>query len=683
MKRTLASLGIILAIIICYTPCIQASYKIKIQGQVTGLVSGKPLRNVNIASRGLLLGITDIDGKFSIQASPDTELLFNIAGYNDVIITVDNRQILYIQMTEREIKLPEVLVLGKEQNKKISAEPTDLEVKGNYFHLKTKLRAPTSIFKADKRFIIQPALYDATTNSYAYFRPVVIDGRYFEMNNERINNFDLNRDSLFRFQVDNTLKSQDNIYAYSDSIFVRPEAINHEFRAECYLAVNAFATHPRDYLDTVIIARGTKNPLRFIAFGFTPYELRDSTYYPRPEMNLITEKGISRIRFEVGQASINRSLGENEMELNKIRRTVSRVLSNEDETIRSISAIGYTSPEGGYEYNKLLAHKRTISVMNEIIRELPATHKPFIHFETSSQVEEWASVSALIRNDSLPWAGRFDSIISYYSNNSAKCQWTLKKMPEYRDIVVREYLPRLRRTEYVIEYSIFRNLKDEEIAARYASGKKSFSRYEYWRLCEQFSEKKTQTKVLKEALNVYPDFLHLANKYAIHLIQADSFNTAILKPAIDRDTPWEIKYNQAIMALGTRDFVQADSLSNTIPAIDEVAYLKAVVATLNGRYEEAYPIIASKGGLNEILILLCLNRNKEAEQRIIGLLDIPENTGNAHYWYIRAICANRNDSLTMAIESLRKALGLNPSLKEIAKKDSDIMDILELIDLEK
>lgn len=672
----------LLILIIYITPHLYASYKIKIQGKVTELATNKAIRNVNIASQGSLLGITDVDGKFSIQAAPDAELLFNVPGYNDVVVKIDNRQVLNIQMTEREIEIPEIVILGKEQNKKISAEPTDLEVRGNYFHLKTKFRAPSAIFKSDQRFIVQPTLYNATTKNYAYFRPVVIDGKFFEMNNARVNGFNLQNDSLISYQVPNDLKKQDYIYAYYDSLYVPPAMIDHDFRAECYLAVNAFVCHKHDYLDTVVIARGTKNPLRFISYGFTPYELTDSSFYPRPEMNLMTERGISRIRFDIGKYSIDISDSINVAEIQRIARTISGILSNEDATIRSVTAIGYTSPDGNYEANKALAHKRTSSVMNEIVRLLPASHKPYIAFETSSKVENWATVSALILHDSLAWGAKFDSVVRNYNNDFSNCQWALKKMPEYKSIVVEEYLPRLRRTEYMIEYSIFRNLKDEEIMERYHLNKRPFSRYEYWRLTENMPQKQQKTEIAKEALQAYPDFMLLANKYAIHLIQSDSFNTSVLRPAIEKDAPWEIKYNQAIMALGTREYALADSLCNALPEIDDIAYLKSINAALNGRYTESYPIIASKGGLNEVLILLCMNRNKDAEQKITTLLDLSVNAENAHYWYVRAVCANRNDNLTIAMESLRRALSLNASLKEVARLDSDIMDILELVDFE-
>lgn len=657
-----------------------AEYKIKIRGKVTELASQKPLRNVNIASNGNLLGLTDRDGNYSIQASPDAELLFNIPGYNDITVKIDNRQIINIQMSEREIEIQEVVIIGKEQNKKISAEPTDLEVKGNYFHLKTKFRVPAKIFKTDKRFIVQPSLFDANLRKYTYFRPVVIDGNDFQINNLRQNGFDLNNDSLQPFTVENQLKNNDYIYAYYDSIHVAPKNINHDFKAECYLAVNAFLEHPKDYLDTVVIARGTKNALRFISFGFTPYEISDSIYYPKPEMNLMAEKGISDIRFPIGKASLDRNDSVNSLELNKISRIIRQILQNDEATIRSVSIIGYTSPDGNYETNKSLAKKRTDAVLSYIEEIIPQANRKYIKLQSDSEVESWKRVADLAIEDSVDIGRQIQQITDQYKNDYTRCQLALKRLPFYQSYVATELLPKLRRTEYTIDYSIFRNLKDEEIRERYRNNNMRLTRYEFWRLSDTSSDEAEQIAIDKEALEEYPDFLLLANKYAIHLIQRDSFDTSVLKPSIDKDAPWEIKYNQAIMALGANEYSLADSLCATLPQIEEIAYLKAIIAALNGRYNEAYPLIVSKGGLNEVLILLCMDRNREAEQKIIALLDLPENTENAHMWYIRAVCANRIDNLTIAMESLRRALMLNPNLKETARLDSDIMDILDLVD---
>lgn len=670
----------ILAILLLITLSTFGSSKIRIQGKVIELATGKTIKDVAIASQGTLLGITDTDGHFVIQAVPDAELLFNHPDYDDIKIAVNNRQILNVQLTERKIELEEVIIIGKVQNKKIGAEPTDLEVKGNYFHLKTKFRIPSQIFKSDTRFIVQPTLYNVTQKTYKYFRPVVIDGDIFKYNNLRFNEFHISRDSLQPYAVPNQLKEQGNIYAYFDSIYIEPKDMDQDFRAECYLAVNRFQERPTDYLDTVTIARGTKNPLRFMAYGFTPVEITDTTLIPKPEMALNSEKGISRIGFEINRATIDPNDSLNREELRLIKQKIGLILANESATLRSISVTGYTSPDGPYERNIDLARKRTQVILNKITESVDPGQLKFIRLESDAHVESWQQVARLMHQDSLPFAYKADSIIKIHKGVSGPTHWGFKKLKEYKEQIAPVYLPRLRRTEYTLEYSIFRKLKDEEILEKYQQGERDFSRYEFYRICALANKGHNQMQCYQQAMEQYPDFLYIANQMAVSLIHNKQYQLDLLKPSLDRYDHWEPRYNQAIMALGLKEFALADSLSSLLPDRDENTYLKAVVATLNSRYNEAYPVIASKGGLNEVLLLLCMNRNREAELRMTSLLELSSNADNAQMWYIRAVCANRNENLTLAMESLRRAFSLDPSLKDLARSDSDVMDIVDLVE---
>jgi tetratricopeptide (TPR) repeat protein len=133
------------------------------------------------------------------------------------------------------------------------------------------------------------------------------------------------------------------------------------------------------------------------------------------------------------------------------------------------------------------------------------------------------------------------------------------------------------------------------------------------------------------------------------------------------------------MALKARDVDLADSLMRFMPTNSKTSYLKAIVNSLNGDYEAAYPYLASMGGLNEVLILLCMGRNKDADAKITAILEDQSNWKNADVWYVKAICANRLEDLNWAIEALQQAITIDPKLIEIARLDSDVMDVLDII----
>ena len=675
-------LRLLLAIVLLITPFFrsEAQHEIRIQGVVRDISTNEPIGGVSVIYNGGQVAFTDVDGKYSAFVPNNAELLFYKPEYNDYETTVDNRQILNVNMTIKIVELGESIVVGKMSKKTIVVDQTELEVIGNYFHLKTKFRVPKQIFTTDKRFIVQPTLYNVTREESDYFRPVVIDGDVYKMNRERVIGFEEDDDILKPYIVDNNLADTDHIYAYHDSLFISREHFDEDFRAECYLAVNAnYVDEKRDFLDTVTIARGTQNPLRFLDYHIEPLELNDTSLIPKPEMKLVAEKGISRIGFVVGKADIDKKNPQNEIEMNAIKDKISAILENRFSTLNGIEVIGYASPDGTYRSNALLAQKRTDVVLNEIVSSLPEEVKSYVKLSSMSVVEPWSRVAEMMTEDSLELAGKVSEIVQKYGNDFVNTQTQIRRLPEYRSLISPEYLPRLRRVEYLINHTVFRNLTVPEIWERYHEGKEEISRYEFWKLIESCEDSLQRVEMERIALKNYPNFTLIANREAVRLHRQDSIDMKVLQPSVSPYAPMEIMYNQSLMALKSGDVELADSLMGYFHTTPETSYLKAIVNTLNGDYDDAYPYIASMGGLNEVLILLCMGRNKEADAKMTVLLEDQSNWDRPEIWYVKAICANRLEDLNWAIEAMIQAVALDPKLEEIARLDSDVMDIIDII----
>ena len=61
-------------------------------------------------------------------------LKFTCVGYEDNTVKVAGMQILNVVLIDAVIELDEVTITSKVKDKVIP-EPTDIEIKGNYFHL--------------------------------------------------------------------------------------------------------------------------------------------------------------------------------------------------------------------------------------------------------------------------------------------------------------------------------------------------------------------------------------------------------------------------------------------------------------------------------------------------------------------------------------------------------------------
>ena len=659
---------------------------IRVQGKITDITTGEPIAAVNVIEDGYVVSYSDIDGNYFCTVSRNAELIFYSGQYEEVKVKVDNRQIINIQMQMLTIELSEAVVTASFGNTTVYVEPSDLQIVGDHFILKTNVRIPAKRFDPNSRFIFQPALYNATLKDTTFFRPVVIDGENYHINQQRYFSFDGSQDRLADYVVTNELNKTDHIYSYKDSLYVAPTDLDHDYRADCFLGINGlfpketkvFGSRP-DYTDTLVIAKGTVNPLRFIEYNIEPQALTDTTLIPKPEMKLLMDAGVSKINFVLGKAKVDPNDPESVQNINNIKQKIQAILNNEFATLKSIEIVGYASPEDSNKQNLALAKQRTDLILKELASSLDPSVAKYVDLTSNSVVEPWSKVADLLRETEPELADYIDDLVYKYADTHDKIIPYMRKHAKYRSVLLKETLPSLRKVEYTLNYSEFRKLKDFEIWDRYRAKTEEISRYEFWRLIDTAPDSLTRYSLINESLEKYPNFTYVANDLAVQLIQQDSVNLEILKPSLGRKAPDAVIYNQALMALGAREVAMADSLARLLPANDGTAYLKSITAALAGDFEGAYPQIASRGGLNEVLLLLCMERNATALSKCNDMMTHSEYSQNAKFWYIHAVCANRTEDIFTAMISLETALALDPELEETARLDSDVMDVIELI----
>ena len=665
-----------------------AQDNIRVQGKITDIATGEAIAAVNVIVDGYVVTYSDIDGNYACTVSRNAEMIFYSGQHEEVKVNVQNRQVINIQMQMLTIELSEAVVTASYGNTTVYVEPSDLEIVGDHFILKTNVRIPKKQFDLNSRFIFQPALYNATLKDTTYFRPVVIDGEIYHINQQRYFAFDASKDKLADYVVTNELSKTDYIYAYKDSLYIAPTDMDHDYRSDCYIGINGLFRKETsglggkaDYSDTLQIARGTKNPLRFLEYNIEPQAITDTSLIPKPEMKLLMDAGVSKINFVLGKAKVDESDPESVQNINSIKEKIQAIVNNEFATLKSIEIVGYASPEGTYKQNLALAQQRTELILKELAASLDPAVAKYVDLTSNSVVEPWSKVADMLRETEPELAQYIDDLVFRFSDTHDMIIPHMRKHNRYRSFLLKETLPSLRKVEYTLNYSEFRKLRDHEIWDRYNAKTEEISRYEYWRLIDTAPDSLTRYSLINESLENYPNFTYVANDLVVQLIKQDSINLEILKPSMGKGkkVPDEVIYNQALMALGAREVAMADSLARLLPTNDQSAHLKSITAALAGDFEGAYPMIASHGGLNEVLLLLCMDRNVTARNKCNEMMTFPEYDQKGKFWYVHAICANRNDDIFTAMTSLEMALMLDPDLEEISRLDSDMMDVIDLI----
>ena len=639
--------------------------------RVAGVVRGyneERLAGVTIINKETkkVVGLTDEDGKYSVIVPVNGILNFTCLGYDGQDIKVKGRQIIDVVLVSTAVKIQEVSVVAKIKNKVIF-EPSEIEVVGNYFHLRTRFKVPAEMFSSNTRLIVQPTLYNITRKKGVLLKPVVTDGREYTLTQERMYEFDLKNDPLEPYIRKSEMTKNGELVAYHDSAYI--ENLKEDFRADIRLSLENY--NRILFTDSFQIARGLVNPLRFFEYKLKAKNITDERYFPKPELQLRNDRGEVELSFLPGKADINDRDPKNASELAKLRERLSSIETNPDAKLQTFSILGVSSPEGPHDKNLVLAKKRMDLAVNRILSHLNKETLDFLKIQTGSKVETWQTAIEMMRRDSLfGQAQDLQNIVNKYPDSPDK-QWrAIIRLPYYRSVIVPHYLPLMRRVEYNFDYSIYRFLTDAEIKELYLKDYKQLSRHEFWRMFEIAESDEEKETIYKQALEVYPKFMLAANNLSALYINQGRPDDSILESFISKDAPEEVLTNQAVALLSNWKYEKADSVVSLIPDGVSSEYLKSVTRALNGNYEEALATFGQEGGINEVVLLLALKRNDEAWEKAQNL---PET---ARSEYVKAIAANRLDKVMDAINHIEKAFELDPSLRDVAKVDADVMDLL-------
>lgn len=678
--KPLRSITFLVALFLLSVSEVSAQEVMRVLGTVVLKSDGSPCIGVNVsdAATRRVLAMTDVDGTFAVNVRSNARLRFSMVGMKTKEVDVKGKSRLHVVLEEESVSLKEVTISQKRITDKILPEPTDIEVRGNYFHVKTRVRVPREMFSHNTRLVVQPVLNNATRKQVTLMKPMVYDAREYNETQDRLYNFDLNDslagDPLARYI---TVKSEqtrekgrpNDIIGYNDSIYV--EHVKDDFSCDVYMAIENY--NRILYRDTTIIARGTVNPLRFLDYSFAAHELTDSAYFPKKEVQLRDSQGKVNLRFPVGKAVFDSNDPQNASEIDKLRQQIETISQSKGASLSSLELRGQSSPEGRYSRNMSLAKMRMDYALGFLKRTLPADMTQGMTFTSDATVAPWSRVAEILRKDTLASeADRVEAILAAHPGNIEAQGRAIQRLPFYHKIIATRCLPQLRRVDYTLHYNVYRTLTIDEIAQLYAQDYSQLSKYEFFKLYRAEADTAKRVAMMRQALEVYPSFMAAANDLSVQLINHRQYDASLLRPFAGAGAPQEVNVNQLITLLNEGLYASADSVAHFVNDNESTHTMLAVNAVLNSRYDaKNYATIAKTGKRNEVVMLLAMKLD-DAALRMSRQL--PDNEAVSHY--LRAICLNRTNDPTEAYEELKRAFAMDPSLKEIAKTDGDVTDLL-------
>lgn len=685
MQRIITALLVILSC--CFTT-LSAQEIIRVTGKVVAkpeaqaahataddkAAPARPLYGVNIYDTDTkrVLTQTDADGRFAIDVRSNTTLVFSMIGAKKASVKVKGRNVLDVQLEMEDMFLGEANVVAKRIVNKLEPEHTEIEVKGNYAIFHNKLRVPREMFAHNVRAIAQPVMLNAATNEIFLMRPIVLDSKEYNRTQRRMYDFDIDApdgDPLarnivveadsFREKGRNTL-----FITVADSAYIKNPR-------KAQLLVDTYTTlenyNKIIYRDTTSVAQGTVNPLRWLDFSLSAQEIRDESLYPKAEVQLRDAKGNVDLRFPVAKSTFDPADPHNVVEIDKMRRQINDISATPDATLQALTISGTSSPEGLYNSNLRLARERMDYALDYMRQQVPESMRRNMKFKSEASVAGWDDVAALMRADSLnDEADRVMAIVKSTRGIDAQGK-KIARLPFYQTVIKPTYLPKLRNVSYTMNYSVFRQLNDDEIRALYKKDYRQLSRYEFFRLYRAETDTAARGKELRQALEIYPSFMVAANDLQVLLLARNQADPELLGRFAGKKAPATVNINHAAALISAGDYTAADTLMPYIPETEESRIVRAVCNVFNGRIAESFDVVSTMSPLNKVAMLLAMKKNKEAFREAKLL---PDSVATSHY--LRAVCLNRLDNAIDAYEELKKAFKLDPSLERIAKLDADV-----------
>lgn len=650
---------------------------INVHGQVKMKDTGEAVFGVTIynATTDKLAAVTGDNGQYRLMADSNDELLFTGLGCEEKRVAIDGHLELNVELMPQAQELDEVTVTSKVRRATVQIDPTDLEVTGNYIKLKTQMKIPPRLFSSDVRVTVQPALYNVTQRTLNYLTPVVVDGERYAITQERMLDWDRNLDPLTPYvQIKGKgqmKQKRGNSIMIRDSLYVTdPDEDYMGVAVACIENYNRVF-----YLDTLQYARGTVKPLRFLSYSLSPVAMTDERYMPLPEVELRESAGEMNLVFQVGKSNLDLNLGNNAQEINLLIDELRKYELDPDITLKSFTISGSASPEGRYGRNKALASQRMASAMKLVVESLDESVRKNAEMTSEADVAPWEDVVAMLRADGKDaHADEMQAVIDRYANIDSR-SWAMTRLPFYRNEILTEYLPKLRRVDYRFITSRYRPLTAEEINALYAANPAGLTKYQYYKLYTTRQGMDAEA-VMHQALKAHPDFVVAATDLAASMLHRGANPIDVLEPffangADVNKLPEMTRYNMGLACLADKQYSRADTMLYALPDTPEYHKAKIYSSALNGYYTDVIEEISKDSPLNEVVVLLAMKSNDLAWRKAQHLGD------SANENYVKAIAANRVDEYMNAIAYLGRAFELDPSLREVAKIDGDLVDLLE------
>ena len=657
----------------------------------------------------------------SLAVYPNSKLTISAIGYESQTIKTgkDNNKTIEVKLLMERYTLMEAKVKGDLNDIFSGPARTVAKQEGNWYKIPYTLKLKREHFHHDSRVVVQPLLYNHTRDTVIYMRPKVLDRPEYNVTQDRLYGFDIEendplgeyvtvateKDSVINVQrfkqlpdsvkgkgfkalfrqiknIPKRLKARKidlHTYTWVDSIYKE----NPNDDCDCELRCLTEDYYKVLYDTAAVVAVGVVRPLRWLEYDVGIKEITDENKIPKPVQTPKADSAKVDLQFPNNGARFDLSNEVNKRIIDDLEEKLRALLGNKNATRINITLSCTSSPEGGYAHNYSLSQERMRFATNVLYGRLGAD-RDRVSFDQGASVATWTDVAALLKKDSLfDKASAVEEIAAKFKNRDD--QWrAMRSLPFYGDLLTNKYLPQLRRVDYIISYTEFRNPSLQETRAdyeKYGPGP-NINEYMYWQLYTNAENDTIRERIIREALKQYPDKESKETRVFAHdlqvvLLRHHRSDTTLLAPFAGTYAWDEINIAHAVALLENGAYQAAMDHMRRVKETEKTRFLHSICAVLAGERGKVLDVVARTSQRNRVSVLLHIDQNEAAYKTA---MQMPDSLALTHY--LRAVCINRlgiakiDDAIDKAKKELAIAIEMDPELKAIAEGDADVNKLL-------
>lgn len=425
---------------------------------------------------------------------------------------------------------------------------------------------------------------------------------------------------------------------------------------------------------------------------FTDTKIADATiitpYLVNKDFRVIYEKdafrrvieytSMAQINYEKGKSNV-RPAEMKDKDIVELQNWLAAAQANPKIAIKTISVVGYASPEGEEDKNNTLSTDRSEAgkkASMEIAKKAKNDKAQTEIYNLSGRGEDYVGFKRELETSEMN-ADERNLVIRVLEmhQDPATRETEMRNMGKTFTYLDKNIFPKLRRSEIIVTYDLT-GYSDEELKAIAASTPDSLNLEELLFTATLIDDLNEKLRIYQVAAKNFPEDHRTHNNVGAVLYQQNKMNEA--KAAFEKSNSVKdnaiAKNNLAAIAGASGDRAKAKQLLGQAKgAGSEVSYNWGILNIQDGKYADAVGNFGSEASFNKALAQLLNGSAGDA----IKTVDASKDKESAQGYYLKAVASARENKVDAVVSNLKNSFGKDGAWKAKAAKDREFLKFAE------